>query len=110
MATADPLVSAPYTYNFLMMSDYPCGQFVVPRGTLIQLPTRAQAVPDPSFSWSRYIEQSGEPVPITSQPLDQASFNYMAALYPKYRIFTVPGADNIDRSQGPNVAPWLAGD
>ena len=113
MATADLLAStaplASYPINLLLLQPYPLGAELVPAGTLIQLQTQNQAIQDPSYSWSRLIEQSGMPLPL-GQPLDQNTFNVLTTLYEKWKIFTVPGpgGDHIDRSQGqsaPNPRP-----
>ena len=77
---------------------WPIGQFCVPEGVIIDTETT-----DPRDSWSIHVRDSGLPPPLSSQPLDQATFDYMKAIYPQHihLIVTVPGLDGIERERPP---------
>ena len=82
---------------------WPVGQFLIPQGTIIDTESTFPLPNDTAFSncletyrWSQ-IAKGHEP-PINAQPLDQATYNAMKAIYPAERIITVPGADGINRT------------
>ena len=79
-------------------------QFFIPQGTIIDSASTFPSATDPAFSskletyrWSQLVV--GLNPPINAQPLDQATFDAMKAIYPSHRhlIVTVPGADGIVR-------------
>ena len=78
------------------------GQFFIPQGTIIDSSSTFPLPNDPAFSnhletyhWSQLVV--GLNPPINAQPLDQATYDAMKAIYPAERIITVPGADGIVR-------------
>ena len=78
------------------------GQSFIPQGTIIDSASTFPSAGDPAFSnkletyrWSQLV--LGLNPPINAQPLDQATYDSMKAIYPPHRIITVPGADGIVR-------------
>jgi hypothetical protein len=72
----------------LRQHGWPIGQHLIPEGTIIDT--------DAGDQWSRLAV--GLNPPINAQPLDQATYDAMKAIYPAERIITVPGADGINRT------------
>jgi hypothetical protein len=61
---------------------------MIPQGTIID-------TADPA--WTEVMDNHGGMPPPNAQPLDQATFDLMATVYPKERIITIPGVDGIVR-------------
>ena len=74
---------------------WPISPFLVPQGTLIDTDVLPAFTQTP---WSAFVAASGLPPPINAQPLDQATYDLMRQQFPARLIYTVIGADGINRT------------
>jgi hypothetical protein len=64
------------------------GRHFLPQGTIID---------DSDPGGAAIMSRTGGVPPNNAQPLDQATYNIMKAVYPTYSIITMPGQDGITR-------------
>jgi hypothetical protein len=66
-------------------SSWPVGQHLIPNGTVID----TTGNPEQMNQWSREVLKRGLLPPVDAQPLDDATYQQMVAIYGAHRVATL---------------------